>query len=68
MIWLIKEIQYLEFSGLVFSLLGYLLTVPTKYNAEKVNRFSELVSMMDITLFVPNISWIMHFSGLVTDM
>lgn len=59
-------IAYLGISGVIFALFGYRLTMPLKDDKEKLERFSELVGLIGFTLVFPNISWIMHFSGLVT--
>lgn len=59
-----KNVEYIGFSGVIFSLYGYQSLQSLKSQTEKKELFSDLLGMIGITIVFPNVSWLLHFSGL----
>ncbi|SKA07807.1 Rhomboid family protein [Pilibacter termitis] len=63
-----SQFFYLGSSGISFALLGFKICQRHKTKEEKVDCFSDVIFMVGMTLIVPNISCLVHFTGLFTGL
>lgn len=62
-----KDVVYLGSSGMLAALLGYCLII-LLYIGKRIFAYELALSFIGFTLLIPQISILMHFSGLITGL